>query len=93
MSAHKLPTRFLKDMWQAFSCRSLGAPIPTMLAQSEARTKCDCEMSIDSLRRSCHTFSLANKHMGAIHGFWMSLVLATLAIQMLVVCVSIIVYQ
>ena len=32
LSAHKIEARFPPDVWQAFFCRSFGAPIPKMLA-------------------------------------------------------------
>ena len=34
LSAHKILTRFPPDVWQAFFCRSFGAPIPKMLAHA-----------------------------------------------------------
>jgi len=34
LSAHKIETRFPPDVWQAFFCRSFGAPIPKMFAHA-----------------------------------------------------------
>ena len=49
LSAHKIETRFTPDVWQAFFCRSFGAPIPKMLAHAHSRTLCSCKMCIDPL--------------------------------------------
>ena len=49
LSAHKTETRFPPDVWQAFICRSFGAPIPKMLVHAHSRTLCSCKMGIDSL--------------------------------------------
>jgi len=49
LSAHKIETRFPPDVWQAFFCRSFGAPIPKMLAHAQSRTLCSCKMGIDPL--------------------------------------------
>ena len=48
-SQQKSVTRFPPDFWQAFFCRSFGAPIPKMLAHAHSRTLCSCKMCIDPL--------------------------------------------
>jgi len=48
-SAQRLLTRLPPDVWQAFFCRSFGAPIPKMLAHAQGRTKCSCKMCVDPL--------------------------------------------
>jgi len=47
LSKHKSETRFPPDVWQAFFCRSFGAPIPKMLAHAHSRTLCSCKMCIN----------------------------------------------
>ena len=49
LSQQKSVTRFPPDVWQAFFCRSFGAPVPKMLAHAHSRTLCSCKMSIDPL--------------------------------------------
>ena len=49
LSTNKLETCFPPDVWQAFFCRSFGAPIPKMLAHAHSRTLCSCKMCIDPL--------------------------------------------
>ena len=49
LSTNKLETHFTPDVWQAFFCRSFGAPIPKMLAHAHSRTLCSCNMCIDPL--------------------------------------------
>ena len=49
LSKQKSVTRFPPDVWQAFFCRSFGAPIPKMLAHAHSRTLCSCKMRIDPL--------------------------------------------
>jgi len=65
LSAHKIETRFTPDVWQAFFCRSFGAPIPKMLAHAQSRTLCSCEMGIDSLGDYVLT---CKQHTGSIRG-------------------------
>ena len=65
LSAHKILTRFPPDVWQAFFCRSLGAPIPKMLAHARSRTLCSCKMGIDPLGDHVLT---CKQHTGAIRG-------------------------
>jgi len=47
LSTNKLETRFPSDVWQAFFCRSFGAPIPKMLAHAHSRMICSCKMCIN----------------------------------------------
>ena len=49
LSQQKSLTLFPPDIWQAFFCRSFGAPIPKMLAHAHSRTFCSCTMCIDPL--------------------------------------------
>jgi len=65
LSAHKPETRFPPDVWQAFSCRSFGAPIPKMLAHAQSRTLCSCKMGIDPLGDHVLT---CKQHTGSIRG-------------------------
>jgi len=64
-SKHKSETRFPLDVWQAFFCRSFGAPIPKMLAHSHSRTLCCCKMCIDPLGDHVLT---CKQHTGSIRG-------------------------
>ena len=48
LSTNKLETRFLPDVWQAFFCRSFGAPIPMMLAHAHSRTLCSWKIVYQS---------------------------------------------
>jgi len=58
-------TRFPPDVWQAFFCRSFGAPIPKMLAHAHSRTLCSCKMCIDPLGDHVLT---CKQHTGSIRG-------------------------
>ena len=49
LSQQKSVIRFPPDVWQAFFCRSFGAPIPKMLVHAHSRTLCSCKMCIDPL--------------------------------------------
>jgi len=49
LSQQKSVTRFPPDIWEAFFCRSLGAPIPKIFAHAHSRTLCSCKMYIDPL--------------------------------------------
>ena len=49
LSQQKSVTRCPPDFWQAFLCRSFGAPIPKMLAHDHSCTLCSCKMCIDPL--------------------------------------------
>jgi len=64
-SAHKILTRFPPDVWQAFFCRSFGAPISKMLAHAQSRTLCSCKMGIDPLGDHVLT---CKQHTGSIRG-------------------------
>jgi len=61
----KSVTRFLPDVWQAFFCRSFGAPIPKILAHAHSRTLCSCKMYIDPLGDHVLT---CKQHTGSILG-------------------------
>jgi len=65
LSTNKLETRFLLDVWQAFFCRSFGAPIPKMLAHAQSRTLCSCKMCINPLGDHVLT---CKQHTGSIRG-------------------------
>ena len=65
LSQQKSVTRFTPDVWQAFFCRSFGAPIPKMLAHAHSRTLCSCKMSIDPLGDHVLT---CKQHTGSIRG-------------------------
>jgi len=67
LSAHKpeIETRFPPDVWQAFFCRSFGAPIPKMLAHAQSRTLCSCKMGIDPVGDHVVT---CKQHTGSIRG-------------------------
>ena len=65
LSAHKIVTRFPPDVWEAFCCRSFGAPIPKMLAHAQSRTLCSCKMGIDPLGDHVLT---CKQHTGSIRG-------------------------
>ena len=65
LSTNKFETRFPPDVWQAFFCRSLGAPIPKLLAYAHNRTLCSCKMCIDPLGDHVLT---CKQHTGAIRG-------------------------
>jgi len=65
LSTNKLETRFPPDVWQAFFCRSFGAPIPKMLAHAHSRTLCSCKMRIDPLGDHVLT---CKQHTGSIRG-------------------------
>jgi len=65
LSTNKLETPFPPDVWQAFSCRSFGAPIPKMLAHAHSRTLCSCKMCIDPLGDHVLT---CKQHTGSIRG-------------------------
>jgi len=65
LSAHKILTRLPPDVWQAFFCRSFGAPIPKMLAHAQSRTLCSCKMGIDPLGDRVLT---CKQHTGTIRG-------------------------
>jgi len=62
LSQQKSVTRFPPNIWQAFFCRTFGAPIPKMLAHAHNRTLCSCKMYIDPLG-SC-------PHLQAAHRFY-----------------------
>ena len=64
-STNKFGTRFPLDVWQAFFCRSFGAPIPRMLARAHSRTFCSCKMCIDPLGDHVLT---CKQHTGSIRG-------------------------
>jgi len=65
LSQQKSVTRFSPDVWQAFFCRSFGAPIPQMLALAHSRTLCSCKMGIDPLGDYVLT---CRQHTGSIRG-------------------------
>jgi len=65
LSKHKSETRFPPDVWQAFFCRSFGAPIPKMLAHAHSRTLYSCKMCIDPLGDHVLT---CKQHTGSIRG-------------------------
>ena len=65
LSHQKSVTRFPTDVWQAFFCRSFGAPIPKMLAHAHSRTLCSCKMCIDPLGDHVLT---CKQHTGSIRG-------------------------
>jgi len=65
LSTNKLGTRFLLDVWQAFFCRSLGAPNPKMLANAHSHTICSCKTCIDPLGDHVLT---CKQHTGSICG-------------------------
>jgi hypothetical protein len=65
LSKQKSVTRFPPDVWQAFFCRSFGAPIPKMLAHAHSRTLCSCKMCIDPLGDHVLT---CKQHTGSIRG-------------------------
>ena len=65
LSQQKSVTRFPPDVWQAFSCRSFGAPIPKMLAHAHSRTLCSCKMCINPLGDHVRT---CKQHTGSIRG-------------------------
>ena len=54
LSANKIEIRFPPDVWQAFFCRSFGAPIHKMLAHAQSRTLCSCKMGINPLGENFH---------------------------------------
>jgi len=49
LSAQRILTRFLPDVWQAFFCRSFRASIRKMLAHVQGRTLYSCKMCIGPL--------------------------------------------
>jgi len=55
------------DVWQAFFCRSLGAPIPNLLAHAHNHSLCSCKMCIDPLGDHVLT---CKQHTGAIRGHY-----------------------
>jgi len=65
LSTNWFETRFPPDVWQAFFCRSFGAPIPKMLAHAHSRTLCSCKMCIDPLGDHVLT---CKQHTGSIRG-------------------------
>jgi len=65
LSTNKFGTRFPPYVWQAFFCRSFGAPIPRMLAHSHSRTLCSCKMCIDPLGDRVLT---CKQHTGSTRG-------------------------
>ena len=65
LSTNKSETRFPLDVWQAFFCRSFGAPIPKMLAHAHSCTLCSCKMCIDPFGDH---FLTCKQHTGSIHG-------------------------
>ena len=65
LSQQKSVTRFPPDVWQAFFCRSFGAPIPKILAHAHSRTLCSCKMCIDPL---CDHVLTCKRHTGSIRG-------------------------
>ena len=65
LSQQKSVTRFPPDVWQAFFCRSFGAPIPQMLVHAHSRTLCSCKMCIDPLGDHVLT---CKQHTGSIRG-------------------------
>jgi len=65
LSAHKIEIRFPPDVWQAFFCRSFGAPIHKMLAHAQSRTLCSCKMGINPLGDHVLT---CKQHTGSIRG-------------------------
>jgi len=65
LSAHKIETRFPLDVWQAFFCRSFGAPIPKMLTHAQSRTLCSYKMGIDPFGDH---FLTCKQHTGSIRG-------------------------
>jgi len=64
-SKHKSVTRFPPDVWQAFWCRSFGAPIPKMLAHDHSRKLGSCKMRINPLGDHVLT---CKQHTGSIRG-------------------------
>ena len=65
LSQQRSVTRFPPDIWQAFFCRSFGAPIPQMLAHAHSRTLCSYKMGIDPLGGHVLT---CQQHTGSIRG-------------------------
>ena len=65
LSQQKSVTRFPPDVWQAFFCRSFGAPIPQILAHAHSRTLCSRKMGIDPLGDHVLT---CKQHTGSIRG-------------------------
>jgi len=65
LSAHKSETCFPPDVWQAFFCRSFGAPIPKMFAHAQSHTLCSCKMGIDPL--GDHAL-ICKQHTGSMRG-------------------------
>jgi len=61
----KSVTHFPTDVWQAFFCRSFGAPIPKMLAHAHSRTLCSCKMCINPLGDHVLT---CKQHTGSTRG-------------------------
>jgi len=64
-SQQKSVTVFPPDIWQAFFCRSFGAPIPKMLAHAHSRTLCSCKMCTNPLGDHVLT---CEQHTGSIRG-------------------------